>query len=389
MIAYVLPTRNRPERLAQTLRRLGALPRHDAEVIVVDNASDPPSRAALVLDNGLPVRVLMRSRNEGASGRNAGVLAADPSATWIVMLDDDSAPLDLGYLEALRDAPADVAAIGAEIVLPPGPEGSTRRESGGLPEVFVGCGVAIRRSAWEASADARLDLLAGYDPSFGFYAEEYDLSARFIRAGGRIVHDRRFRVLHEKTSQGRDMHLILGRLVRNNGWVMARYAPEDDRLREIWRTIVRYGRIAHLERAERGYLTGLGGLVWTLGSQRRAPLNAEQWDRFIGLSACREALGGPRGVRRGERVAVVHPGKNAHVVHGVLMELGARVVSATDPEAPETLVVGTLSPGPMLDAIERATREGGRSGHSRILAPMGSAWAWPVDERADSMRAAA
>ena len=138
-IAYVLPTRDRPETLARTVAALERLPRHDAQVVVVDNASCVPPRLPVELHNGLPVLLLQRNRNEGAAARNAGVLASDPSCDWVVMLDDDSHPLSIGALDALRDAPADAGAVQAEILLPLA-DGRGRHESGGLPEVFIGAG---------------------------------------------------------------------------------------------------------------------------------------------------------------------------------------------------------------------------------------------------------
>ena len=188
-ISYILPTRNRPDALATTLAKLGDLPRPEhelaggAEVIVVDNASDPSASIPCRLNNGLPIALIRRCTNDGAAARN---LAANLArGQWLAMLDDDSHPLDCGHLHALAGVPAEVAAIGADIRLPDG-----SREAGGLPEVFIGCGVAIRR-------DAFLDA-GGYDPSFHYYAEEYDLCAKLILRGGRIIHDSSFRVLHEK-----------------------------------------------------------------------------------------------------------------------------------------------------------------------------------------------
>src|SRR6185503_611566 len=114
---------------------------------------------------------------------------------------------------------------------------------------FIGCGVAIRLRSFLAAG--------GYDPTFDYYAEEYDLAARFILAGYRIVHDRRFRVMHEKVTQGRDFNRIVHRLVRNNAWVAQRYAPIEHREAEINETISRYGRIAVKENAAAGYAAGV------------------------------------------------------------------------------------------------------------------------------------
>lgn len=362
MIAYVLPTHNRPEVLARTLDALASLPAHEAEVIVVDNASRPPPRAPVVLDNGLPVTLVMRGSNEGAAARNAGVRAADPSCEWVVMLDDDSAPLDLEFVDILRAQPGDVAAVSAEVILggsalraeaTSSAFHSLRRESGGLPEVFIGCGVALRR-------DAFIDA-GGYDPSFHFYAEEYDLAARLILAGRRVVMDRRFRVLHEKTSANRSMDTILRRLVRNNAWVMRRYAPATLRAAETRRTLMRYLAIAHKERAEIGYALGCVDLSRTLLRQPRCEMNAAQWDRFTGKAAGRRSLLRAWADKRFSTAAIIAPGKNEHIVRECLQEMGVRIVA--DVNTAEALVIGTLSPGPMLDALDTLRAE------SRVIAP--------------------
>ena len=82
MISFVLPTRDRPTRLRQTLLALGRLTRDDgrateAEVIVVDNASRETPVLPRTLENGWTVTLLTRSTNEGAAARNVGVHAAD------------------------------------------------------------------------------------------------------------------------------------------------------------------------------------------------------------------------------------------------------------------------------------------------------------------------
>jgi len=347
VISYVLPTRNRPDALARTLAAIGSLPpaAHEpvggAEVVVVDNASVPPAAAPTMLDNALPVRVLHRGRNEGAAGRNAGVQAAQ--GDWIVMLDDDSAPTDAGFVDALRTAPTHVLGVAAEIFLPDG-----GRESGGLPEVFIGCGAAIRRDAFLAAG--------GYDPPFHYYAEEYDLVARLIRAGGRVRFDRRFRVRHEKAASGRDMNVIMRRLVRNNAWVALRYAPAEERGRRLRETLLRYGAIARREGALRGYAHGVAELLATARRQPRAAMSREQWDRFTGLAAAREGLAADPLVRRAQRPAIVERGKHDWCVEQALREMGKTIVS--DPDQADAFVIGTLSPGPMLDASERLTALG-------------------------------
>ena len=85
MISYILPTHNRPDRLAKSLTCIGRLRADDhaaaggAEVIIVDNASDSPTAIPDRLDNGLPVRTIHLSSNLGAAARN---VAAESGLTY-------------------------------------------------------------------------------------------------------------------------------------------------------------------------------------------------------------------------------------------------------------------------------------------------------------------
>ncbi len=347
MISYILPTHNRPDRLAKSLARIGRLCADDhaqlggAEVVIVDNASHAPPTLPRRLANGLPVRSFRMASNQGAAARNSA--AEQAQGDWLIMLDDDSYPLDTDFIRVLDEAPPDVAAIGADIRLP-----DQRREAGGLPEVFLGCGAAIRRRAF-------LDA-GGYDPSFHYYAEEYDLCAKLLLAGHRIVHEDRFRVQHEKVSAGRDMNVILRYLVRNNAWIVQRYAPPEQRITMLGETIVRYGRIAELESAQAGYLEGLAELFSTLQDQPQTQMPQPLFDRFTGLAHAQQTLADSPLVTEHTRVTIVDEGKNAWAVKQALREIGATIVD--EQSDAQLFVIGTLSPGPMLDAYERRHRLG-------------------------------
>ncbi|UCD75422.1 MAG: glycosyltransferase [Phycisphaerales bacterium] len=349
----MLPTRNRRRCLKAALEALGRLPlppdggTSGAEVIVVDNASRAPATAPAILPNGLAVRIIRRATNEGAAGRNVGARAA--ANDWLIMLDDDSWPLDDGHFAVIADPDPDVAAIGAEILLPGG-----RHEDGGLPEVIIGCGAAIRR-------DAFLEV-GGYDTAFGYYAEEYDLCAKLIRAGWRIAHDLRFRVRHEKATAGRDMDRILHHLVRNNGWVAQRYVPPEEKADRLNEVITRYGRIAIREGAAEGFCRGMADLLTTLPQQPDRSMSRERFDRFTGLAHVRAVLAEEPLLHGGASVAIVDAGKNAWVVERVLREFKVSIADC-ESEA-EVLVIGTLSPGPMLDAMDRRCEE-----HRPVICP--------------------
>lgn len=359
MICFVMPTRNRPERLGKTLKRLGRLTIDaPAELVVADNASDEPVTLPATLPNGIACRVVRLKRNAGAAARNAAVDAASPDADWIVMLDDDSHPVETvepfaETIKGLGEQPETVAAVMADIHLP----AQGCREAGGLPEVFVGCGVAIRR---EAFTD-----VGGYDPSFGYYVEEYDLAARMLGRGWSIGFDPAFRVDHHKIGAGRDMDLILQRLVRNNCWVMQRYAPLPLRREMLCEQRKRYRRIAQKEHARDGYARGLAELRQTLRQQPRRPLLCATWDRFTGLGHARAALNHAWRERPFVSAAIVDHGKNAWAVERALAEIAREAgLSVVDSDSAEVLIVGTMSPGPMLDALERRRATG-----RRVIAP--------------------
>lgn len=359
LVSFVIPTRNRADEVAITLEAIGRLDADalvaagGAEVIVVDNASAVPVRTPRALANGLPVERIRLRKNHAAAARNIGVDRA--RGVWVAMLDDDSHPTDTGFVRVLRDAPAEIGAIGAEILLPDG-----SHERGGLPEVFIGCGVCIRREAFVRAG--------GYDAAFHFYAEEYDLAARLMLAGLRITHDPRFRVVHRKVSAGRDMDAILHRLVRNNGWVEERYAPPDRRAFAIASTIERYRAIAVKEGATAGYEQGLAELKRTLGSQPRREMSQALYDRFTGVAAARERIDAACAHTPMRSVAIVEPGKNEWAVAQAVRERGIAIV--TDPGLADAVVIGTLSPGPIADGVVRAERQ---HAGMRVIAPYGFA----------------
>ena len=371
MITYLLPTRDRHETLRRTLEALGSLSAeaHEsiggAEVIVVDNASTPPVTFSNRLSNGLPLRIIRLETNHGAAARNIGAQASP--GEWIIMLDDDSHPTNENHLGALMEAPRDVAAIGAEIFLPDG-----RREAGGLPEVIIGCGAAIRRERF-------LDV-GGYDPTFDYYAEEYDLCAKFLLKGWRVVHDRRFRVLHEKIATHRDMNRILHRLVRNNGWVTRRYSPPDVQQVELENIISRYAGIAVKEHAACGFAQGVADLLQTLPIQPSRTMSTELFDRFTGLAHVRAMFVDEPRLRAPNTVAIVDEGKNANIIRQALCDFGAQLID--DEREADVLVIGTLSLGPMIDAWERRTNHPATAGRL-VLCP------WTLQGHATCEQAAA
>lgn len=378
MISYILPSRDRPERLKATLQALATLGDHrecgGAELIVVDLGSHERLILPPTLESGLPIKYLLRERHEGALARHIACEASDPAADWLVLLEDDSYPDDTEFLSRLKSTPADVGAVSANVWLPTRSGRRAEREKGGLPEVFLPCGAAVRRDLFLK--------LGGYDASLGSCGQEYDFCARLLMAGLRVAFNPFFSITHANGTIRRDMSQRLARLVRNDGWIARRYAPDDVRLAELRQVRERYRLVAAKEHALTGFDRGMSELRRTLRSQRRSPMPRELWDRFTGLAAARESLQAAHSAHPFGTACVVDEGKNAWVIGQALHELGVKVTGENDDA--EVMVIGTMSPGPMLDALERRL-EGRRIGGPRILMP----WILPTESVAEREKLAA
>ncbi len=340
-ISFVIPTRNRSHELCYTLEQLQRLHLDElggaSELVIVDNGSDIPMDMPRSLENGLAISQVMLGENHGAGARNVG--AEHARGEWIIMLDDDSNLRSGRIGQYLSQVDPKIGAVGGEIFLPDG-----SHEAGGLPEVVVGCGCAIRR-------DAFLEV-GGYDANFGYYAEEYDLCAKLIARGYQICHTRAFVFEHRKSSSGRDMNAILYRLVRNNGWVIQRYAPDALLADALAEMKSRYEQIAIKEQAAAGYRHGLEELGQTIGDQKRDPLDADAWDRFVGKAAMRSMLEPRLHQHALGNVMLVGPmrGKGLEHIQALIGDCGVRIVEVGG-NVEGLQVIGTLSPGPMLDAM--------------------------------------
>lgn len=332
-VDVVIPTRNRSSALAQTL---DALADHSdiANVFIIDNASDRPVDVPTRLPNGARVQCIRLDHNAGAAARN--IAANTSEADWLLMLDDDSAPL-APWDAVLRHASEDVAAIGADITLPSG-----AREAGGLPEVFVGCGALVRRQAFLS--------VGGYDASFGFYGEETDLCARLIDAGHRIVFDPALRVEHRRATEGRDVAVIVERLACNEARTIHRYAPDDERESWIDLTLQRRCAIAEREGCLDAFESGRDAFLDRAQETERRTLSKPHWDRLVGRALVRCALRQIDAPRVAIEMPSGPPGKHAHVISE---ELAQPQHETADSARADVIVAGTLAPGLAIEAAER------------------------------------
>jgi glycosyltransferase involved in cell wall biosynthesis len=110
-VSVVIPTRDRPQLLALTLRTVLWQQDVDAEVLVVDDGVSQAAAAVVERLGDSKLQVLRNSSTPGVGGaRNCGILAA--RSEWISFLDDDDlwAPGKLAsQLAAVREMGADWA----------------------------------------------------------------------------------------------------------------------------------------------------------------------------------------------------------------------------------------------------------------------------------------
>jgi GT2 family glycosyltransferase len=165
---------------------LATLPRHEAPVVLVDNASGDGSTEAVRA--ALPaVTVLPLERNVGSYARTLGVQHA--GTEFVAFADDDSwwAPGDLARAAAIMRAHPRLAVLNARILV--GPEerldpacaemATSPLDRDDLPGPgllgFIACGAMVRTRAFVAAG--------GFDPVVRFPGEEERLALDLAAAG--------------------------------------------------------------------------------------------------------------------------------------------------------------------------------------------------------------
>jgi glycosyltransferase involved in cell wall biosynthesis len=183
----VIPTKNRRELLALTLRTVGEQKDVDLEVIVVDDGSDGTAAADVVTARAdLRVRLLRNPTSQGVSmARNRGLSAA--SGRWVAFCDDDDLWAPDKLLRQVKEAQrsgrswvyagavkidSDLRVVGGK---PPPPPDVVHRRLPGWTLIPGGCsGVLVHR-------ELVLEV-GGFDPALVNLAD-WDLWSRLAQAG--------------------------------------------------------------------------------------------------------------------------------------------------------------------------------------------------------------
>jgi len=185
-VSVVIPTRNRSELLALTLRSVLWQERVDAEVLVVDDGTEPDTQALVSGLGDSRVRWLRNSGPPGVSGaRNSGIAAA--TSPWIAFLDDDDlwAPGKLAsQLAAAKEADSGWVYAGDVTVdeelrvragAPPPPPEQVVAELRRYNAVPAGASnVIVRRDVLDAVGRFEVDLRT---------SEDWDLWLRLAKTG--------------------------------------------------------------------------------------------------------------------------------------------------------------------------------------------------------------
>jgi len=206
-VTVVVATRNRPDRLAETVAH------HRAALIVVDNASEAPVRLA-------GADVVRLDTNRGAAARNIGVERA--RTPYVAFADDDSywAPGSLARAAALLRAHPRTALVAAEVrvgqagrldpvsaAMAAAPLGAPPGAAGPSVLGFLACAVVVRRDAFLA--------VGGFHPRLFLYGEEALLAMDLAVAGWRLSYVSSLLVRHFPEPAGRDVR-ARGRLESRN-----------------------------------------------------------------------------------------------------------------------------------------------------------------------------
>jgi glycosyltransferase involved in cell wall biosynthesis len=190
-LSIVVPTRNRPELLADALKALDVALRPGDELIVVDSASTDP-RVRDVAE-AVGARYVRCDRPGAALARNAGWRAA---RNELIAFTDDDVRVDEDWpdqVDAVFAAHPDVAFVTGRVLEPPDETGAERPVAiKDDPEPYVidartrghlgqTANTGVRRSAMERIAG--FDEQLGPGGPLGAIAEDVDLYDRLLGAG--------------------------------------------------------------------------------------------------------------------------------------------------------------------------------------------------------------
>ncbi len=262
-VTVVVMSRDRREDL------LASLPRHEAPVVFVDNASTDGSVDAVRAAHP-DVTVLPLDRNVGARARTIGTERA--GTPFVAFADDDSwwAPGDLARAAEIMRAHPRLAVLNARILVGPeerldpvcaemadSPLGTEPDLPGPSLLGFVACGAMVRTEAFLA--------VGGFDRVVRFPGEEERLSLDLAGAGWGLAYVDEVTVHHHPSSRRSDPATRRTAIWRSRVLTAVMRLPVGDVVR-VGVAALRAGDVGR-----RGLGRALRDLPQALRSRRRAP----------------------------------------------------------------------------------------------------------------------
>ena len=262
-VTIVVMSRDRREDL------LASLPRHEAPVVFVDNASTDGSVDA-VRSAHPDVTVLPLERNVGARARTIGAQRA--GTPFVAFADDDSwwAPGDLARAAEIMRAHPRLAVLNARILVGPeerldpvcaemaaSPLGSEPDLPGPSLLGFVACGAMVRTEAFLA--------VGGFDAVVRFPGEEERLALDLAAAGWGLAYVDAVTVHHHPSVRRHDPEARRAAIWRSKVLTAVMRLP----LRDVAGVVLSAVRAGPVER--RGLLRALRELPEAVRSRRPVP----------------------------------------------------------------------------------------------------------------------
>jgi GT2 family glycosyltransferase len=217
-VTVSITTRNRPAALDRCLRSLALAADRVDDVIVVDDASEPPVDARAMREHGsalgLPIDLVRLDRHTGTTAAK-NMAARRAAARYLLSLDDDAFLVSgesVARAVALLDGDESVAAVAFAQT----DEHAARRQSqqpapgdaACYVPAFVGFGCLIRRD--------RLLEVGGYRDVFVIHGEERELCLRWLDRGWRVVYLPDAPVAHVADRGNRDARTYVRHVIRND-----------------------------------------------------------------------------------------------------------------------------------------------------------------------------
>lgn len=318
-ISFVLATRNRCATTLETLARIGdcGLNPGAHEIFVVDNASTDGTPTA-VRREFPSVNLIELSENRGAVSKNIAFTQA--SGKYIVTLDDDSYPLPGSIEQMIRHFQHNprLGAASFNVRLPSG-----QRECSAYPNVFIGCGAGIRRTA--------LNEVGPLPDDFFMQAEEYDLSLRLLDAGWGVQAFDDIHVVHAKSPATRSSSQKMRLDVRNNLLLVARRFPSPWREPYLHEWMARYWAMAAQNgrrfAAARGFVSGA---LRHLSTMQHQPISDHAFETFARIDEINRRIIDCRRQLNFKRVLLIDWGKNMLAYRLACEQAGLEIVAIAD-----------------------------------------------------------